>query len=142
MILFLYCFLSILLLFWIAHPLLHRSIRGNQTVAQELTAERVRALQQALKELYASQGNEDAIQEDNKHIEDRLLLELARIYEEQGIDPTSPTREPEPAQEPDGSDPDQAESTETEELVCTACHAPVKSNYLFCPNCGASRKAA
>lgn len=110
--LMLYVVLSIAVLFWIAMPLIgpRRRKQGDMDALQK---ERIEALLLALKKLHAAR--EHGGDEDNTNIENRLLLELAKLYAALGVDPHK-TRDAH---------------------ACSACDAKIDQHFAHCPACGA-----
>ncbi len=110
--LLLYVVLSIFTLFWIAMPLIgpRRRAAGDMDALQK---ERIEALLLALKKLQNAreQGGDD----DNTNIENRLLVELAKLYAAIGVDPHKVK----------ASD------------LCKACDSKIEAHFAHCPACGA-----
>lgn len=114
MIVFLYIFVSLALVFWVGFPLLNTGT--GATRIDELTQERTRSLLDSLSDLYASHDADKMETSDFTNIENRILLELAKIYRDQGVDP---------------------QASASKKDTCPTCHTPIKSNFQFCPSCGA-----
>ncbi len=115
--LLLYVVGSISVLFWVA-LLLVGPRRRQQGGADALQEERIRALLLALKKL--QNGREHGGDDDNANIENRLILELARLYNDLGVSPN-----------PTGSDPN-----------CGACGGKVENHFHHCPASGAHLHAS
>ncbi len=103
---------SIFVLFWIAAPLVGPR-RRQRAGADALQDERIKALLLALKKLH--NGREQGSEDDNANIENRLILELARLYNSLGISP----------------------SQAGDDHGCGACGATVEKHFRHCPSCGA-----
>ena len=126
MILALYITITVLFLFWVAMPLLGQATTSR--AHDELTRERIKALLDSLKELRAGRQSERLAEDDVANIERRLMLELARIYHHQGINPSIPE-----------------ELTETpadsEVENCNQCGREREQRYRYCPFCGSQAAA-
>lgn len=112
-----YVIASVMLFTWTLLPMLRPRLRGAGE-RDLLMQERTRSLIAALNRLDTTQEKS----EDSSNIRHRLMVELARTYEQQGINPTAGEEE-----QVDG--------------VCT-CKTPVKGSFKFCPSCGRNLAAA
>lgn len=113
MIVYIIVLASLSLVFWIGFPLL--KAEGNTANLDELTQERTRSLLDSLGALYATKEAGKVEEDDFANIESRLMLELAKIYRDQGVDPKASIAKG----------------------VCPSCHARIKNEFRFCPGCGA-----
>ncbi len=109
---------SLLIMFWVAEPLL-RSRTSGASAADQVLQERVDALLESLRKMHDPRENDRLLDKDFENIERRLMLELAKIYERQGVDPNI-----------------------MESLESCACGSSLKSDYAFCPGCGRGLKVA
>ena len=116
---------SLNLLAWALMPLLRARRAGAAGAMDELVREQASSLLTSLDSLYQSKEEDQVSQEDFVNIERRLILELAKIYHRQGLNPE--------ALDSDNSD---------EDLICPSCGAGIKADYQFCPECGAGLKVA
>ena len=124
MILYAYILVSLLILFFVAEPLLRSSIVGAGGVSELEGEERTQALLQSLKKLYLNQQDGQIYGDDFNNIERRLLLELAKVYRGRGIDPNRVAL-------PQGEADDHCE-----------CGVVLGADYQFCPACGRRKEAA
>ncbi len=114
--LFAYILVTLSIILWISLPLIKSGRNGKDGVMDELTMERSNALLHSLQSLYASQVDRED-DDDFVNIENRLMLELAKIYRDQGIDPNA------------------AEGKKSAKR-CYNCGANRKRDYKFCAHCG------
>ena len=168
-----FCIITCLsLIFWVAYPLIKsRRLAGNAPL-DELTDERTSSLLKSLKSLYISKEEGKVAGDDFANIERRLMLELAKIYKTQGIDPplsgqerastdlaeerqtghTVSEKEQAGEKTPQPSETERAaEESPTKETArepessakfCFNCGAPREPRFRFCPRCGTGFKAA
>lgn len=109
-----YVLVSVVLVFWVGLPLL-RSHSSGASSGDLMLKERTDSSLMALNHLYQNTSRETAA--DFENIERRLLLDLARLYQQQGI-------------VPGGVAESQVSS------CCLRCNTPVTPTYKFCPKCG------
>ncbi len=125
---------ALLLLFWVLLPLLQSGTGGSLDDA--LFHERARALLHALDEL--GKGEKKVTEDDRANIQNRLILELAKMYHARGIPPNQLLAEAAPQEGAAGERETAAEG----HAFCTGCGKPRERSYQFCPFCGNQFKAA
>ena len=144
-----YVFATLLLLFWISEPILARP-KASLESGSELARERIGSLLKALKNLYRNKSEQDSADGDFSNIERRLVLELAKIYHDLGIDPKEAnTGKLEPDAKPEKSltAKPKLETKPTHETAdaakfCVDCGRQREKQFRFCPRCGAQFRAA
>ncbi len=116
--LFTYILVTLFIILWISFPLIKPGRTGQGGAMDELALERTNSLLHSLKALYASQVDRED-DDDFVNIENRLMLELAKIYRDQGLDPNT------------------AEGKQSAKR-CFKCGANRKREYKFCAQCGSN----
>jgi len=139
---FLPILISVLVITWVVMPFLltrpHWS--GQREAAME--DERVLSLLRSLKQLRQGQSR-DIADDDYQQIENRLMLEIARIYKRRGIKPDHVGLCTQCGQQLKGDEPfcgqcghpQETQASDSAES-CPECDNQVESTHRFCPNCG------
>lgn len=109
---------SLSMLLWVIWPLISRQRALSVNALDEMSRQRTEILLQSLRDLGKEREQGDVNEADYENMERRVMLELARIYEDRGIDPAT-------ALQP-------AESSD----MCPSCGGPIKADYKHCPACG------
>ena len=117
MILYFYIAVTLLLLFWVAEPLLRRKTSGL-SAEDVVFRERVDALLKSLRQLHDKHERESMLENDFEIIERRLMLELARLYERKGVDPS------------------------IQNAASCDCGSDLTQAFSICPGCGRGLKVA
>ncbi len=150
MTLFILILITCLAIAWVGHPLVQR--RAVQ-VGQGLDAERMHSLYRSLREL--GSGKKRMAEDDYSNIERRLILEIAKTYHAQGIDPDAVEQSClicgnglEPSDEfcdqcghkggprKTAVNPEAVTSVEAPIDGCGGCGKPIDLQFKFCPHCG------
>ena len=118
---------TLLVLLWVVFPMLAAGIDRRKTAADAANAERSQALLNSLRELYADHERGHISDDDLPNIERRLLLDLARLNHDSGIEPGAEEK---------------VRAVAEEATSCEHCGAEREGNYRFCPSCGAGFIAA
>lgn len=126
MIIFVFFFIAILML-WITFPVLSQQSGTAQTEDRAMLAERAESLQRSLKDLQDSRERGTLADDDYRNIENRMMVTLARAYDQLGIAPDKAETDAKPA---------------SDEASCNACGQSLTSQYKYCPACGEKSLAA
>jgi hypothetical protein len=123
-------FFSILLIIWVAFPLI-RTGGSGQSVKDSLAAEREQSLVDALQKLQAGREEGKVSDADFDNIEKGLMLELAKIYHTEGVDPSR-------GKDKDTETPPEEKAGPT----CPNCGYIGETGDKFCASCGTGFEAA
>ena len=111
---------AVLVLYWVALPLISRPSSQVISGAQALATGQAESILRSLKTLNVAHKQGKLADDDFNNMERRLMVQLARIYHQRGLVPSV------------------VNSAET----CSSCGTPSKKDYCFCPRCGRQALAA
>ncbi|MDJ0836068.1 MAG: hypothetical protein QNK37_06085 [Acidobacteriota bacterium] len=123
----LYLLGTLVILLWVVFPMLAAGIGRRRTAADAANAERSQALLNSLRELYADHKRGHISDDDLPNIERRLILDLARLNHDSGIEPDAEEK---------------VRAVAEDATSCERCGAKREGNYRYCPSCGAGFIAA
>lgn len=111
-------------LVWVSWPLF-KPATNKGDLFDALQTERIDSLKRSLTDLKDQFEAGSIAHDDYQRMERNTMLELAKLYEKAGIDPSAEA----PAVE--------AETAASEpEFPCNACGAALEQAFKFCPKCG------